>query len=96
VPRVSRLMALAIKFERLVREGQASSYRILAETGHISRARLSQILRLAELAPEIQEELLFLPKVVSGPDPITEKALRHIARSVDWDWQRKQFQNLRG
>jgi site-specific DNA recombinase len=96
VPRVSRLMALAIKFERLVREGQASSYRILAEMGHISRARLSQILRLAELAPEIQEELLFLPKVVSGPDRITEKALRHIARSVDWDWQRKQFQNLRG
>jgi hypothetical protein len=89
-------MALAIKFERLVREGQASSYRILAEMGHISRARLSQILRLAELAPEIQEELLFLPKVVSGPDRITEKALRHIARSVDWDWQRKQFQNLRG
>jgi site-specific DNA recombinase len=96
VPRVSRLMALAIKFEYLVREGRASSYRVLAEAGHVSRPRLSQILRLTELAPEIQEELLFLPKVVAGPDPITERALRHIARSVDWDWQRKQFQGLRG
>jgi site-specific DNA recombinase len=96
VPRVSRLMALAIKFEHLVREGRAASYKVLAEAGHVSRARLSQILRLTELAPEIQEELLFLPKVVSGPDPITEKALRHIARSVDWDWQRKTFQSLKG
>lgn len=91
VPRVSRLMALAIKLECLVREGKVRSYRTIAETGHISRARLSQILRLAELAPEIQEQLLFLPKVVMGPDPITEKALRQIARCFDWDWQRKQF-----
>lgn len=96
VPRVSRLMALAIKFEQLVRQGRASSYRALAEAGHISRPRLSQILSLTELAPEIQEQLLFLPKVVAGPDPITERALRHIARSIDWDWQRKQFESLRG
>jgi len=96
VPRVSRLMALAIKFEYLVRERRASSYRALAEAGHVSRARLSQILRLTELAPEIQEELLFLPKVIAGNDPITEKALRHITRSVDWDWQRKHFQSLKG
>jgi site-specific DNA recombinase len=96
VPRVSQLMALAIKFEHLVREGRAASYRVLAEAGHVSRARLSQILRLTELAPEIQEELLFLPKVVSGADPITEKALRLVARSVDWDWQKKRFQSLKG
>src|SRR3974390_178206 len=96
VPRVSRLMALAIKFERLVREGRAASYGVLAEAGHVSRARLSQILRLTELAPEIQEDVLFLPRVVTGADPITENALRHIARSVDWDWQRQQFQSLKG
>jgi site-specific DNA recombinase len=96
VPRVSRLMALAIKLEQLVREGRISNYRSLAEAGHVSRARMSQILRLTELAPEIQEQLLFLPKVVSGPDPITEKALRQIARATDWDWQRKQFATLRG
>jgi hypothetical protein len=94
VPRVSRLMALAIKFEALVRQGRASSYRALADAGHVSRARLSQILRLTELAPEIQEHLLFLPKVISGADTITEKALRQIARSIDWDWQKKQFQKF--
>jgi hypothetical protein len=47
-----------------------------------------------DLAPDIQEQLLFLPKTLGGPDPITEKALRQIARSVDWNWQRKQFQSL--
>ncbi len=96
VPRVSRLMALAIKLERLVREGKVSNYRALAEAGHVSRARLSQILRLTELAPEIQEELLFLPKVASGPDPITERALRQIAQAIDWDWQTKQFEAMKG
>ena len=91
VPRVSRLMALAIKFERLVREGTVRNYRDVAAAGQISRARMSQILRLCDLAPEIQEQLLFLPKTMAGPDQVTEKSLRHIARSIDWDWQKKQF-----
>jgi Recombinase zinc beta ribbon domain len=94
VPRVSRLMALAIKFERLVRERAVRNYRDVAEAGQISRARMSQIMRLSDLAPEIQEELLFLPKTVAGPDRFTEKSLRQIARSIDWDWQRKQFRAL--
>lgn len=94
VPRVSRLMALAIKFERLVREGTVRTHRDLAEAGQISRARMSQIMSLADLAPEIQEALLFLPKTVAGPDRLTERALREIARSIDWDWQKKQFGEL--
>jgi hypothetical protein len=75
IPRVSRLMALAIKFERLVREGTVHTYRQLAEAGQISRARMSQIMHLSDLAPEIQEELLFLPKTVTGPDRYTEKQM---------------------
>jgi hypothetical protein len=94
VPRVSRLMALAIKFERLVREGTVRNYRELAEAGQISRARMSQIMHLSDLAPEIQEELLFLPKTVVGPDRFTEKGLRQVARSIDWEWQKKQFRVL--
>jgi hypothetical protein len=96
IPRVSRLMALAIKLEGTVREGRVRTYRSLAEAGHVSRARLSQILHLTNLAPDIQEQLLFLPRTFVGPHPITEKALRRIARSIDWDWQRKQFESLTG
>lgn len=95
IPRVSRLMALAIKFERLVREGRVPTYRLLAQAGHISRARLSQILHLTELAPDIQEDILFLPLTVSGHDVITEKALREISGSVDWHWQRRRFHDLK-
>jgi site-specific DNA recombinase len=94
IPRVSRLLALAIKFEKLIGEGKVRNYRDVAEAGQISRARMSQIMCLSGLAPEIQEELLFLPKTVSGPDRFTEKSLRQIARSIDWDWQRKRFRIL--
>ena len=94
VPRVSRLMALAIKFEGQVRAGLVRNYRDLAEAGQISRARMSQIMSLAELAPQIQEQVLFLPKNVAGRDPITEKALHRIARLLDWDNQRRQFGEL--
>ena len=59
-----------------------------------TRARMSQIILLSDLAPEIQEELLFLPKMMAGPDRFTEKSLRQIARSIDWDWQKQQFRAL--
>ena len=94
VPRISRLMALAIRIEALVREGAVASYRDLAEVGQISPARMSQILRLADLAPSIQEELLFLPRVTRGADPVTESDLRQVVRVLDWESQRKQFKAL--
>jgi len=94
VPRISRIMALAIKLERVVREGQAPTYASLAEAGHLSRARLSQIMTLANLAPSIQETVLLLPRKMSGPDRVSEKQLRSIARQVDWDSQRKLFDVL--
>ena len=95
VPRISRLMALAIKFERLIGEGEIRNYRALAEVGQISRARLTQIMRLTELAPNIQEELLFLPKTLAGPDRVTEKGLRKVVRSIDWEHQKRLFEALK-
>jgi hypothetical protein len=87
-------MALAIKMEGLLRDGSVGSYRELAEMGQISRARVSQVIRLAELALPIQEEILWLPKTRVGTDPVTEKALREVSRVVDWDVQLKQFRAL--
>src|SRR5207302_1783102 len=71
VPRISKLMALAIRMKKLVGEGQASDYAALAMLGSVSRTRMSQIISLTNLAPDIQETLLFLPKTIAGPDPIT-------------------------
>jgi len=94
IPRISKLMALAIKMERLVREREVSDYSVLASLGPISRPRMSQIINLTNLAPEIQETLLFLPKKFEGPDPITERQLRRIAQTVDWNCQKKLFRDL--
>ena len=94
IPRVSRLLALAIKLEQMVREGVASSYANLAAAGQVSGARMSQIVALTNLAPTIQEQLLFLPHTISGVDRIVEKDLRAIAGVVDWQQQITLFRNL--
>ena len=94
IPRLSRLMALAIKMQGLLRSGSVRSYRELTELGQISGARLSQILRLADLAPGIQEEILFLPKTRVGSDLVTEKAIRKVSRVIEFDEQLKLFRAL--
>src|SRR5205085_1168844 len=60
LPRISRLMALSIRMEGLVRTGRVKDYAELARLGGVSRARVSQVLNLRNLAPPIQERLLFL------------------------------------
>lgn len=94
IPRISKLMALAIKMEGLVREGKVSDYTALAAFGHVSKPRLTQIMNLTNLAPDIQEALLFLPKTTVGPDSITERQLRPIMEAVEWSSQRKLFRNM--
>ena len=96
VPRISRLMALAIRMDRLIREGHVSDYAELARMGHVSRARVTQIMNLNFLAPDIQEDLLFLPRVERGRDPIREHAIRPIATTSDWQKQRRMWAALQG
>ena len=67
--------------------------RSAATPGHASRARVSQILMLTNLAPTIQQKLLFLAKTVRGRDRITERSLRVIAKLVDWDAQIQLFRS---
>ena len=94
VPRVARLMALALRLEELVRTGQVASYSALAALGHVTRARICQILNLIHLAPDIQEALLFLPPTVRGRDPIILADLQPIAAAFDWRKQRRLWRRL--
>jgi hypothetical protein len=94
VPRIARLMALAIRFEGLIRDGVVADQAELARLGHVTRARLTQIMNLLQLAPDIQEALLFLPRVERGKDPIQERQLRPIAAVADWRKQRRMLQAL--
>ena len=93
-PRISRLLALAHRFEALLANGTVQTYRELAELGHVSRPRLSQMMKLAQLAPDIQEQLLFLPPSVRGADLVFERHLRSIADVMDWDAPAKIFRSL--
>ena len=88
LPRVTRLMALAIRFETLLHTGEVKDYADLARRGHVTRARITQIMNLLLLAPEIQEALLFLPRVETGSDPILLRDLQPIALTADWRKQR--------
>ncbi len=54
-----------------------------------------QILNLLHLAPDIQEALLFQPRVTSGKAAIHEKLLRPIAAEIDWGKQREVWAGLK-
>jgi len=83
IPRIARLMALAIHFDHLIRQGAVRDYADLARLGGVSRARISQIMDLLNLSPEIQEEILFLPPT-SGRDVVTERGLRETTAETSW------------
>ncbi len=94
VLRISRLMALAIRFEGLIRRGEVRDYADLARLGYVTRARITQIMNLLNLAPDIQEALLFLPRTIQGRDPIREKDVRPIAAVPHWNRQRAMWATL--
>lgn len=93
-PRLARMVALAHKLEGLVRSEEVKDYVGLARLGHVSPARIAQIVILGQLAPEIQEYLLFLSAEHAGL--IGERQLREVAREPHWDLQRVRFKKLLG
>jgi hypothetical protein len=89
-------MAVAIRLERMLQTREVSDIHELARLGHVTQPRMSQILALTLLAPDIQEELLFLPRVTEGKSAIHEKMLRPISAEIDWERQREMWRVLRG
>ena len=94
VPRVSRLMALAIRLDQLIRDGVVTDQAELARLGYVTRARLTQIMNLLCLAPDLQEEILFLPRGKRGRDVVTERDVRPIAALADWRKQRRMWKEV--
>ncbi len=92
--RAARMLAVAHALADMLTRESAPSRGELAKALDMSEARLSQLLDLILLAPDIQEQLLFL-EVAPGRDPIPERALRHVVRALDWREQRRRFARLR-
>jgi hypothetical protein len=94
IPRISKLMALAIRFDGLLRSGVVSDQSELARLAQVTQPRMTQIMNLLHLAADIQEQILFLPPVLKGNDPIHEKMLRPLTAQIDWRRQREMWRAL--
>lgn len=95
VPRVARLMALAIKYDDLLRRGVVADQSELARLCQVTQPRMTHIMNLLHLAPDIQEEILYLPVVERGRDPVHEHMLRRVTQRLDWRGQRRAWATIR-
>jgi hypothetical protein len=94
LPRITRYMALAIYYEDLIRQGHVQDYAEIATLGHVTRARVTQIMNLRLLAPDIQETLLTLPRILEGRNSIRLRELQSVSLELDWKKQRDIFKAL--
>ena len=95
IPRVARILALAHHFQNLLDTRVVRTQMELAELTKLTTARITQIMNLLVLAPDIQEEILFLPPVSKGAAPITERDLRPLLKTLVWSEQRANWAKLR-
>jgi hypothetical protein len=95
IPRVARLLALAHHFHELLDTGAVETQAELAALAKLTPARVTQIMNLLGLAPDIQEEIFFLPPVTEGRPAITERHLRQVLKAAVWREQREQWATLR-
>ena len=93
LPRISRYMALAIYYEDLIRQGHVHDYAEIATLGHVTRARVTQIMNLRLLAPDLQERLLVLSRIDKGRETVTLRSLQSIALLNNWKKQRQKFRS---
>jgi hypothetical protein len=89
---VAALLALAHHVQRLIDAGRITDRAEVARRLHWTRARVSQVMDLLLLAPDIQEEVLFL----EAGTRVTERALRSFVRREDWHQQRVAWSKLVG
>ncbi len=92
LPRITQVLAMALQFQEMIERGEIRRYADLARLGCVSRERISQMMLLTWLAPEIQEDVLRLPQVPGGRFPLSESTLRKTARLPLWEDQRARWQ----
>jgi len=95
LPRVTQVLALAIQFQEMIQRGEARDYANLARLGCLTRERMSQIMELIWLAPDIQQEILEFPPSRGARFPISEVAARRVAAKLDWAQQRVEWLKLK-
>ena len=93
--RVARTLALAHALQRRVDCGEFEDYADMARAFGFSRTRITQMMNLTVLAPDIQEEILFL-EFPPGEQPLTEEAIHlNVLPEMNWAEQRRRWAALR-
>jgi predicted XRE-type DNA-binding protein len=92
--RIAIMLALAHKIQDAIESGVVQDQAEVARRLGLTRARITQLMDLTLLAPEIQEEILGLESV-DGVEPMSERALRHVSRTLDWGEQRRRWSTLK-
>jgi len=96
LPRITQVLALAIHFNDMLRKGEAVDYSDVARLTCLCRERISQIMRLNNLSPDIQVQVLYLPPTSTGKYLISETMLRRVANLLSWDAQRTEWARISG
>ena len=91
VPRIARLLALAHRFQGMLDRGEVASMAEIARLGRVSRARVTQIMDLLLLAPDIQDEVLYFPATKHGRDAVTLREMRAVCEAAQWAEQRERW-----
>lgn len=93
-PRVAELLRKAMEWKELLESGDVSSRADIARREGLSSARVTQIIYLLSLAPDIQKHILSMPESVRRP-VVTERSLRHITKIVEPRKQLEAFSALK-
>ena len=88
LPRITKLLALAHRWNWLIEESVAKDQAEIARLMGLSAARISQIMDLLNLAPDIQETII-LGATIPHIACISERAMRPISGQPVWEQQRR-------
>ena len=94
IPRIARAVALAIHFQQMIERGEVRTYTDLARLAAVSKEKISQLMMLNWLAPDLQDAILRLPPTFGGRFAISETTLRRVAKRPSWEEQRTRWDEL--
>ena len=85
--RVAQMLAFAHGLGAAIERGDYRDQADAARHFQLTRARITQLVNLTLLAPDIQEQVLFL-EAVDGREPMSERDVRTVINAGDWSAQR--------
>jgi len=86
------LLRKALEWQARLESGDIANQAAIASQEGITRARVTQVMALLKLAPEIQQHIRSMPRMRGRPT-ITERALRSIAQADEQE-QKTAFESL--